>query len=138
MTRFKLITSVVALLIAFLAGWIPQYRTTLGLREDLTSAQQQLAVLKDRAQVAELRDLIALTWIEVNARNYGVARQTASRFFSRVQEISTSTRSESLKPLLATIYEKRDAITSGLADPQGSVQPDIEQIARQLFELTPQ
>jgi hypothetical protein len=137
MTRSKLIFAAVALLIAFLAGWVPQYRTTVGLREDLNGAQQQLAALQHKAEVAELRDLIALTWMDVNARNYGVARQTASRFFTRAQEISTSTGNEQLRSLLASVSVQRDSITAGLADPQGEAQPAIEQIARQLYELTP-
>ena len=137
MTRSKLIFVAVALLIAFLAGWVPQYRTTVGLREDLNGAQQQVAALQHKAEVAELRDLIALTWMDVNARNYGVARQNASRFFTRAQEISTSTGNEQLKALLSSVSEKRDSITAGLADPQGEAQPAIEQIARQLYELTP-
>lgn len=137
MSKFKFISLAVALLVAFLAGWVPQYRTTVDLREELNGAQQQLAALRHKAEVTELRDLIALTWMEVSARNYGVARQTASRFFTRAQEISNTTGNEQLKTLLSSVSAKRDAITAGLADPQGEAQPAIEQIARQLYALTP-
>jgi len=134
--RTKWIIGAVSLLAAFFIGFLPQYRTASGLRSELRAAQEEVHSLRAKAQISELRDLISMTCLAANAKNYGVARQISSRFFTRVGEVSAGTSDEALKTLLSEIYEARDPITAGLAEGRSAVQADIETLVRRLYEET--
>jgi hypothetical protein len=132
--RARLIGGAALLLAAFFLGFVPQYRTASGLRSDLRAAQDEVSSLRWKMRLAELRDLINLTYLEANAKNFGVARQHSTRFFTRAGEIAAETSDATLKKLLAEIYGERDQITTGLAEGKSGVQADLEKLARRLYE----
>jgi hypothetical protein len=132
----KLIAGAAALVVAFLLGFVPQYREAGGLRGELREAREQVGSLQLKARLAELRDLASLTYLESNARNYGVARQHSTKLFTLSTEIAGETSDQGLRSLLSEIAQERDHITAGLAEGKGAVQLDIEKLARRLFENT--
>ena len=136
MTRTRLIGGALLLLAAFLLGFVPQYRAASGLRDELRSAREEAASLRLKAHLAELRDLAGLTYLESNAKNYGIARQHSTQFFKRAAEVAAGTSDESLKALLTEVSGDRDQVTAGLAEGSGAVQADIEKLARRLYENT--
>jgi hypothetical protein len=136
MTRTRLIGGALLLLAAFLLGFVPQYRTAGGLRGELRSVQDEAASLRLKAHLAELRDLAGLIYLESNAKNYGIARQHSTQFFTRAAEVAAETSDESLKALLTEVSGDRDNVTAGLAEGRGGVQADIEKLARRLYENT--
>ena len=136
MTRTKLIGGALLLLAAFLLGFVPQYRAASGLRDELRSAQEEAASLRSKARLAELRDLIGLAYLESNAKNYGIARQHSTQFFTRAAQVAAETSDEGLKALLTEVSGDRDQVTAGLAEGRGAVQADIEKLARRLYENT--
>lgn len=136
--HIKLIGGAVLLLVAFLLGFVPQYRTASALRSDLRASQEDVRSLRWKMRLAELRDLINLTYLEANAKNFGVARQHSTRFFTRAGEIAAEASEATLRKQLAEIYGERDQITAGLAEGKSGVQADLERLARRLYETTTQ
>ena len=136
MTQMKLIGGAALLLAAFLLGFVPQYRTASGLRGELRAAQEEAASLRLKAHLAELRDLVGLTYLESNAKNYGIAQQHSTKFFTRAAQVAAETSDESLKALLTEVSGDRDRVTAGLAEGSGAIQSDIEKLARRLYEST--
>ena len=136
MNRTKLILGAGTLLAVFLLGFAPQYRAASGLRKELSAAQEELRSLQSKARLAELRDLAGLTYLESNAKNYGVAQQYSTRFFTLAGEVAAETSDESFKVVLSEIAAQRDQITAGLAEGKGAAQPGIETLARRLHEAS--
>ena len=136
MSRTKLILGAGALLAVFLLGFVPQYRAASGLRSELLAEREELQSLRSKARLAELRDLAGLTYLESNARNYGIAGQYSTRFFVRAGEIAAETEDQGLKELLSEIAAQRDQITAGLAEGKGAAQQNIETLARRLYEAS--
>jgi hypothetical protein len=126
----------VLLLAAFLLGFVPQYRAASGLRSDLRAARDEATALRFKAELAELRGLLGLTYLESNAKNYGIARQYSTQFFTRAGEIAAGTSDEGLRALLAEVSTQRDDITAGFAEGQGAVQVNIEMLTRRLYEYS--
>lgn len=123
------------MVVAFLLGFVPQYRETGGLRGELSEAREQVGSLQVKARLAELRDLASLTYLELNARNYGVARQHSTKLFTLSTEIAGETSDQGLRSLRSEIAQERDH-TAGLAEGKGAVQLDLEKLARRLYEDT--
>lgn len=84
-------------------------------------------------RLGELRDLINLTYLETNAKNFGVARQHSTRFFERAGEVAAETSDATFKTLLTEISGDRDQITAGLAEGNSGVHTDIERLVRRLY-----
>ena len=80
----KIIVAAIALVAAFLVGFVPQYVKTNRLENELRQSRQENAG-------AQLRDLIALAYVQANQKNFGLGAETTSRFFSRVHEMANQT-----------------------------------------------
>lgn len=137
MNRNKVLWAAGALLAAFLLGYWPQSRTAAGLRAELSANQEQRQSLETALKLAELRDLIGLTYLESSAKNYGVAREHSTRFFTLASELAAGTSDGSLRALLSEISTERDTITAGLAEGKGAAQPALEALARRVYETIP-
>lgn len=134
-SRAKFFTGLGAICVVFLLGFVPQYQTARGLRTELRAAREELRSLRASAELAGLRDLLVLAWMEVNAKNYGVARDFSSRFFTRAGEVAAATSDHEVKTLLGEIYAQRDQITAALVEGQSTVQIEFEKIARRLYAV---
>jgi hypothetical protein len=80
----KILVVAVALIGVFLLGFIPSYVKANRLESELRQSRQDGAG-------AELRDLIALAYVQANQKNYGLAAETSGRFFNRVHEMAIQT-----------------------------------------------
>jgi hypothetical protein len=72
----RLFIEAIAVVVACLLGFLPQYIRTRRLEGDLHSIQ--LA-----SGNAELRDLAGLAYVQASQKNYGLAAATCARFFNR-------------------------------------------------------
>src|SRR5712675_1325910 len=104
----KVIIGAVVLIVVFLAGFIPQYVKANRLDNELRQARQG-------NDSAELRDLIALAYIQANQKNYGLAAATTTRFFNRTREMADQTADPNSKKALEGLLVPRDRITAALA-----------------------
>lgn len=123
------------LLAAFLAGFAPQYRAAASARQDLRSAQDELARLRREAARSRLRDLAALLLYEVAQRNFGTAAQHSTALFDALQEEIAASGSESPEQLRQALAA-RDAVTAGLAAADPAVQAQVIGVFRLIFDTT--
>src|SRR5258705_383496 len=117
----KAIIGAVVLVIVFLAGFVPQYVKANRLENELRQARQGEAP-------AELRDLVALIYVQASQKNYGLAAATATRFFNRVREVANQTADPSAKKALENLLVSRDKITAELAKGDAGVIGDLQEL----------
>ena len=70
----KIMVVGVLLIVAFLAGFIPQYVKGKRLERELGEARQENSL-------AQLRDLASLAYLQASQKDYGLAGGTSTRFF---------------------------------------------------------
>jgi hypothetical protein len=139
MTRgTKLIAAVVVLAVVFLLGFLPQYGKARALRNEAGASQAQIVSLQGKLKLAELRDLMGLIYLETNQKNYGVARQHSTQFFTKARQLTAETSDPTLTAMLQEILQHRDHVTAGLSEGQPAIQTNIEEVLRKLYESTRQ
>lgn len=123
------------LLVAFLAGFVPQFRAASSARNELQTAKAELEQLRREAARSRLRDLAALLLYEVAQRNFGIAAQHSTALFDGIREFAASgaeAGNESLRQALAS----RDAVTAGLASADPAVQTEVLRVFHLVFDAT--
>ena len=117
----KIIVAAIALVAAFLVGFVPQYVKTNRLENELRQSRQENAG-------AQLRDLIALAYVQANQKNFGLGAETTSRFFSRVHEMANQTQDASSRRALEDILALRDRVTAELAKGDAAAMGDLQEL----------
>jgi hypothetical protein len=107
-SRNTIILVAILLVASFLAGFLPTYAKLLGLQKELRAAQQENESL-------ELRDTASLLYLQAIQKDFGLAADTSTRFFNRVQEVAGQTSDTGDRALLEELLVHRDRITSELA-----------------------
>jgi len=124
-TTFGIVAALVV--VAFLAGYIPQFFEILNLRSELRHSQERL-------QFAVLEGELALSIIEVQQNNFGNAQAHATNFFNLMRDLHPNLTDESLKSRVSTALERRDEVISDLATMRPEVYAKLREIQRQLYE----
>jgi hypothetical protein len=130
----KLVFGLVLLIVAFLAGFAPEYQRLRQARADLSTTARQLDSCQLGQQLSQIRDAASLTYLEATRKNYGVAGQHSKQLFDQSQRIVNSTGSEALRSTLNEVGSKRDAVTAALANGDAAVIPDLQMILIELEE----
>jgi hypothetical protein len=111
-----------ALLIGgFLLGAVPY-----GLRASRLEGELRTATNNNRR--ADLRDLIALAHMQAAQKNYGLAAQTASQYFSRLPEAAGSIEDATRRSELEKLASARDSVTAALAKGDGAVVGQLQDL----------
>lgn len=134
--RTKLIAVTILLTVVFLLGFVPQYQRARALQRDANSDQERLASLQGKLKLSELRDLMGLVYLETSLKNYGVARQHSTEFFTKARQIASGPGDPSVKAVLQDILPQRDLLTAGLAEGQPTIRTNIEEILNRMYEGT--
>ena len=85
---------------------------------------------------AELRDLIALAYIQANQKNYGLAAETSSQFFNRAREVASQTQDASRRKALEDLLASRDKVTAQLAKGDAAVMGDLLELFNKTRQAT--
>jgi uncharacterized protein (DUF2267 family) len=125
----RLLVGAVVIVIAFLLGFIPQYVKARNLESELRAAQQANTG-------AEIRDLIAQTYVQANQKNFGLAAATASRYFTRAREVANQTTDATAKSVLESVLTMRDKVTAELAKGDSAVLSDLQDIFTKTQQAT--
>ena len=114
----KILVVAVALIVVFLVGFIPPSVKANRLENELRQSRQ------DR-EGAELRDLIALAYVQANQKNYGLSAETIGRFFNRAHELASQTQDAGRRKALEDLLASRDKVTAQLAKGDAAVTGDL-------------
>jgi hypothetical protein len=125
----KIIMAAVALIAVFLVGFVPQYVKATRLESEFRQSRQD-------AEGAGIRDLIGLAYLQASQKNYGLAAETSSRFFSRVREAANQTADANRRKALENLLTLRDKITAELAKGDPAVMGDLEELFVKTREST--
>jgi hypothetical protein len=117
----KIIVAAIAMVAVFLVGFVPQYVKANRLENELRQSRQENAG-------AQLRDLIGLAYVQANQKNFGLAAETTSRFFSRVREIANQTPDASSRKALEDLLTLRDRVTAELAKGDAAAMGDLQEL----------
>jgi hypothetical protein len=125
LTRNWIVIGAIALLAVFLAGFIPQFRTASGLKDELALRDRRIAELQHQATLSKARDLAGLLFLELSRKNYGVAEQHATAFFNHARTMTNDAAFAPLKNSLDEILGQRDAIVSSIAKSDPAVESKV-------------
>jgi hypothetical protein len=113
------------LLGAFLLGLLPPLVQTMRLKSELASTQA-------RIELAETRELAALSYLEVSRNNFGVAAQHATNLFDRLGTLSSSAE-EPVRSVAAEAAQKRDTVMRLLATADPGARTELQQMTSDLL-----
>jgi hypothetical protein len=125
----KIIVAAVALIAVFLLGFVPSYVKANRLENELHQSRQDGAG-------AELRDLIALAYVQANQKNYGLAAETSTQFFNRAREVASQTQDASRRKALEDLLALRDRVTAQLAKGDAAVTGDLLELFSKTRQAT--
>jgi RecA/RadA recombinase len=117
----RVIVVAIALVIVFLAGFVPEYVKANRLENELRQSRQEGAG-------AVLRDLVGLAYVQANQKNFGLAAQTSSRFFSRAREMANQAQDATGRKALEDLLALRDKVTAELAKGDAAVMGDLQEL----------
>jgi hypothetical protein len=115
----KIIVVVVLLIVAFSAGFLPQYAKGKRLERELGEARQENSL-------AQLRDLAGLAYLQASQMDYGLAGGTSTSFFDRTRAVVYQTPASSRSKPLEDLLSFRDQITQRLARGDAGALNDLQ------------
>jgi len=120
----------------FLLGFVPEYLKNRDLRSQLETPQKTIDGLRVQLQMSELRDQASLMWIELSRQNYGLARDYAGQYYSKLKDTIDSVQDPALKKSLQELGATRDSVTADLAAANASSLTAPQSIVLKTFEVT--
>ena len=118
-----------ALVGAFLLGYVPATLTARDARAEQVRLTQQLAL-------AGLQVQLGMMSVEANRDNYGLAATLATQFFDGVGAAVARPGAPEVTQSLQTVLGRRDEITKDLAQANPAVKGKIAQLYADCFRLT--
>jgi hypothetical protein len=115
----RIVLLAAAFVAVFLLGFVPQ----CGRANRLGSELRQL---RDASTGADLRDTAALAYLQASQKNYGLAAETAGRFFNQVHNAVNQTQDAARRKALEELLAPRDRITAALAKGDPGVIADLQ------------
>ena len=101
----------------FLLGFVPEYLKNRELRSQVQDGQKTLDGMQLQVQLGQLRDAANLMAFEVSRQNFGLARDHATQFYTKLTETINSVQDPVLKKSLEEVAATRDATMQELAAP---------------------
>jgi hypothetical protein len=125
----KIILVVVLLIVAFCAGFIPQYVKGKRLERGLNEA-------KHENSLAQLRDLAGLAYLQASQKDYGLAGATSTSFFDSARKMANQTPDSTARKSLEDLLTLRDQITGELARGDPGVVNDLQTLFLKTRQVT--
>lgn len=131
----KVVAGLVLLLLGFLGGFIPQHQKlshTMQVNQDLLN---QLDNAKQAEAISNFRNRAALLYAEAEKKNFSVASENASKFFTDLRDFASQSTDVSLKRNLEDLLSARDAIIGGLAKADPGVAAQIQELFLEMQKI---
>ncbi len=129
----KLVTALILLVAAYLAGFLPTYLENRSLTNQVLTLKGQLDNSRESLGVTSLQNDLAQILIDAEQHNFGVARDRSTRFFDQLRQTIPNLHDEKLRQQLSAVLEHRDEITADLT----AVNPESSTKLRKLFAEFP-
>jgi len=120
----------------FLLGFVPEYRKNRELAAQLESPLKTIDALNLQLELGELRDDAGLMLLEVSRQNYGLARDHAGMYYSKLNELISGSRDENLKKSLMELSATRDSLMVTLGTATSNSLAAAQPIVLRTFEIT--
>lgn len=132
---------VVLAVIAFLGGYVPMYLKNQDLgralhdsEQQVERAQDELARVQRRLDVARLRNELGMMIIQLEGRDFEAVKARSTKFFNDLRQTAFATQDSALREALMAMLDQRDEITSDLT----SQNPETVAKLRTLYTQFPQ
>src|SRR5437773_623026 len=127
---------VILLLGGFLLGFVPEYRKNRELAAQLEGPQKIIDALKLQVELGELRDDAGLMFLELSRQNYGLARDHATAYYNKLNDLISQSHDENLKKSLTELSASRDSLATNLATATPNALTVAQPIVVRTFEVT--
>ena len=127
---------VILLVGGFLLGFVPEYRKNRELAGQLESPLKTIDALKLQLELGELRDYAGLMLLELSRQNYGLARDHASTYYSKLNDLISESQDENLKKSLTELSATRDSLMVSLTTATSNSLTAAQPIVLRTFEIT--
>jgi hypothetical protein len=127
---------VILLVGGFLLGFVPEYRKNRELAGQLESPLKTIDALKLQLELGELRDDAGLMLLELSRQNYGLARDHASTYYSKLNDLISESQDENLKKSLTELSATRDSLMVSLTTATSNSLTAAQPIVLRTFEIT--
>ncbi len=127
---------VILLVGGFLVGFVPEYRKNRELAAQLESPLKTIDALKLQLELGELRDNAGLMLLELSRQNYGLARDHASTYYNKLNDLISESRDESLKKSLTELSATKDSLMVSLGAATSNSLTAAQPMVLRTFEVT--
>jgi hypothetical protein len=123
------------ILAVFLVGFVPQFLAKRRLQNELEDTRTQLSTAQLQIEIDRSRNLAGRMLLEASRQNYGTAGTHSTEFFNKLRQLANETRNPSLQTSLSELLEERDSVTSGLAQGNSSVIPELQSLLQRTYNI---
>jgi hypothetical protein len=125
-------TAVIVIALAYLVGYWPERQRRIERDQEIASLQARLAETEARVRLAQVLGDLLNVIDTIEAMNYGEAQRLSSRLFDAAREEADRTPDAAVRPVLQSVVQHRDAVTSALARGDATVHSTLRTAELQL------
>jgi hypothetical protein len=134
--RGRIILWLVLFIAGFLLGFVPEYLKVRDLRSQLENPRKTIETLKLQLQMSDLRDEASLISIEVSRQNYGLARDYAGQYYTRLNEVIESVQDQAVKKSLEELATTRESVMQALMTATPAASTATQPVVLKTFDVT--
>lgn len=129
----KFLAVLIALIVAFGLGYIPQYmkvqQITAEFDQSRVQLEERIAEIDGRNSVLTLHGQLGMLLLEIENQNYGSARERSTLWFDRLRDVISNSPDEVTANALNPIMGQRDQMTALLTE----AKPEALAMARDMY-----
>jgi hypothetical protein len=133
--KWKIIIGGVVLLALYLLGFVPQFQEKRRLESELVETESRLSAAQRKIEIDQLRIIAGRILLEGTRQNYGLAQEHSTEYFNKLQDLAAKTTDAGLQAPLSELLKERDSITSGLAQGDAAIMPDVLSLLERTHNL---
>ena len=133
--KWKIIGLSALVLAVFLAGFVPQFVNKRRLQNELEDVGDRLSTARLQIEIDQLRTLAGHMLLETSRQNYGIAAAQSTEYFNKARELADRAENQSLQSSLSELLDARDSITSGLAQGNSAIVPELQSLLQRTYDL---
>jgi hypothetical protein len=97
--------------------------------------RDRLAIARLQIEIDQLRTLAGRMLLETSRQNYGIAAAHSTEYFNKARELAAKADDQSLRSALSALLDARDSITSGLAQGNSVIVPELQSLLQRTYDI---